>query len=73
MSWYWLLFDGISAAAHVDVPSLLVHSDGSVFPDNARVVHDRLRGKRKLEWTRNHVNLESPGPLPGLLRLQDGL
>ena len=32
MSWYyWLLFDGISAADHVQVPTLLVHSDGSAF------------------------------------------
>jgi uncharacterized protein len=52
MSWYyWLLFDGISAAAHVDVPTLLVYSDDSVFPDNARAVHDRLRGQKKLVWT----------------------
>jgi fermentation-respiration switch protein FrsA (DUF1100 family) len=52
MSWYyWLLFDGISAADHVQVPTLLVHSDGSVFPDNARLVHRRLRGKKELLWT----------------------
>jgi uncharacterized protein len=52
MSWsYWLLFDGISAAAQVQVPSLLVHSDGSVFPDNARLVHSRLRGRKELVWT----------------------
>jgi uncharacterized protein len=52
MSWYyWLLFDGISAADHVQVPTLLVHSDGSVFPDNARLVHRCLRGKKELLWT----------------------
>jgi len=52
MSWYyWLLFHGICAAAHVDVPTLLVHSDDSVFPDNARAVHDRLRDQKKLVWT----------------------
>jgi uncharacterized protein len=52
MSWYyWLLFDGTSAARQVEVPSLLVHSDGSVFPDNVRLVHSQLRGKKELVWT----------------------
>jgi len=52
MSWYyWLMFDGMSAASAVGVPSLVVHSDGSVFPDNVRLVHSRLRGKKELVWT----------------------
>jgi fermentation-respiration switch protein FrsA (DUF1100 family) len=52
MSWYyWLLFDGTSAARQVEVPTLLVHSDGSVFPDNVRLVHSQLRGKKELIWT----------------------
>ena len=38
-------------ADHVQVPTLIVHSDGSVFPDNARLVHRRLRGKKELLWT----------------------
>jgi uncharacterized protein len=52
MSWYyWLLFDGMAAADQVQVPTLLVHSDGSVFPENARAVHNRLRGTKQLVWT----------------------
>jgi len=52
MSWYyWLLFDGMAAADQVQVPTLVIHSDGSVFPDNARAVHNRLRGGKELVWT----------------------
>lgn len=52
LSWvYWLLFDGLSAAQRVEVPSLMVHSDGCVLPDNARLVHERLRGPNRLVWS----------------------
>jgi fermentation-respiration switch protein FrsA (DUF1100 family) len=51
LSWaYYLLFDGLSAADRVDVPSLFVHSDGSVFPENVRLVHTRVRGPKQLVW-----------------------
>jgi uncharacterized protein len=49
--WYWLWFDGLRAANHVSTPTLFVHSDGSVFPDNVRSVHARLRGPKQLAWT----------------------
>ena len=51
MSWtYWFLFDGLRAADQVSAPSLFVHSDGCVFPDNVRRVHSRLRGPKQLVW-----------------------
>jgi fermentation-respiration switch protein FrsA (DUF1100 family) len=51
LSWqYWLMFDGLSATDRVHAPVLLVHGDGCVFPDNARSVYDRVRGKKKLVW-----------------------
>lgn len=38
-SWlYWLTFDGLRAAPGVKVPTLLVHGDDCVLPDNARQV-----------------------------------
>jgi len=50
-SWlYWLTFDGLSPAAHVAVPSLLVHGDECVLPDNARSVQRRLTGPSELIW-----------------------
>src|SRR5262245_18304436 len=39
MSWLaWLTFDGLRAASDVRVPTVIVHSDGSVVPDNAKAV-----------------------------------
>jgi hypothetical protein len=51
MSWlYWLTFDGLSAAQQVSVPTVMVHGDGCVLPENARAVHTALRGPKRLEW-----------------------
>jgi uncharacterized protein len=51
LSWsYWLTFDGLRAAEHVRQPALFVHSDGCVFPDNVRAIHDRIRGPKRLVW-----------------------
>jgi hypothetical protein len=52
MSWlFWLTFDGVRSAAEVTVPTLMVHSDGCVFPEHAKAVHAMLRGPRQIEWT----------------------
>lgn len=38
MSWlYWLTFSGLSAAGHTATPPLVLHSDGCVLPDHARL------------------------------------
>jgi fermentation-respiration switch protein FrsA (DUF1100 family) len=51
MTWlYWLLYDGLAAAAHVDTPTLFVHSDACVFPDHVRRLHAELRGHKRLVW-----------------------
>jgi uncharacterized protein len=51
LSWRpWLTFDGLAAAAGVDVPALLVHADGCVFPDNVRRLRHELRGPVELAW-----------------------
>jgi fermentation-respiration switch protein FrsA (DUF1100 family) len=50
-SWlYWLTFDGLSAAARVSAPSLFVHGDDCVLPDNVKAVHERVTGPRELVW-----------------------
>jgi len=52
LSWpYWFGFDGVRAADHVSQPALMIHGDGCVFPDNARRVHERLRGPKRLIWS----------------------
>ena len=51
LSWlYWFTFDGLRAADHVRQPVLFVHSNGCVFPDNVRSIHDRLSGSKRLVW-----------------------
>jgi hypothetical protein len=52
LSWlYWLTFDGLSAASRVTVPSLFVHSDECVLPDNLKALYEKLAGPRELTWT----------------------
>jgi uncharacterized protein len=52
MSWLsWLTFDGVRSAGEVSVPTVMVHSDGCVFPEHAKAVHAALRGPKRLEWT----------------------
>jgi uncharacterized protein len=52
LSWpYWLGFDGVRPAGRVSQPTLMIHSDGCVFPDNARRVFERLRGPKRLIWS----------------------
>jgi fermentation-respiration switch protein FrsA (DUF1100 family) len=65
MSWlYWLTFDGVRSAREVSVPTLLVHSDGCVFPDHARAVHAALQGPKRLEWTEgNQIDFYDQEPL----------
>ncbi len=52
LSWlYWLTFDGLSGAGAVTTPSLFVHGDDCVLPDNVRAVHGSLAGPADLLWT----------------------
>lgn len=51
LSWlHWLTFDGLTPAAGVSVPTLLVHADDCVLPDNAREVARRMGGQCELVW-----------------------
>jgi hypothetical protein len=51
MSWEpWLNFDPVADAARVTVPTLVVHSDGCVMPEQARKVYERLKGEKSLHW-----------------------
>ncbi|WP_123788526.1 alpha/beta hydrolase [Phytoactinopolyspora halophila] len=51
MSWIpWLTFDGLAAASSVSVPSLFVHSDGCVFPENVERIRHSLRGPVDVAW-----------------------
>jgi fermentation-respiration switch protein FrsA (DUF1100 family) len=58
MSWEpWLEFNPVSEAAKVSAPTLIIHSDGCVMPDQARKVHALLKGPKALRWTTgNHFD-----------------
>ncbi|MGH9371170.1 MAG: nuclear transport factor 2 family protein [Vicinamibacterales bacterium] len=47
----WFAFDALSAATRVNVPTLMVHSDGAALPDNARRFYAALAGAKHLLWT----------------------
>lgn len=50
-SWmYWLTFDGLSSASRVSAPTLFVHGDDCVLPDNAKTVRAHLAGPSELVW-----------------------
>lgn len=52
MSWHeWQAFDSMVIAPKINTPTLIVHSDGSALPDNARRFYASLGGKKQLVWT----------------------
>jgi fermentation-respiration switch protein FrsA (DUF1100 family) len=51
MAWEpWLDFDPVARASRVTAPTLMIHSDGSAFPDLARKVYSLLGGPKELHW-----------------------
>lgn len=51
MAWDKMLgFDPISKASAVTVPAVIVHSDESAFPDNAKKFYAELQGPKELVW-----------------------
>ena len=51
MSWETFQdFDPISKASAIKVPVMVVHSDGSAFPDQVKKFYSLLQGKKELVW-----------------------
>ena len=51
MGWEeWLDFDGVSPAAKIKQPLMVIHSDGSALPDNARRFYSLAKGPKELIW-----------------------
>jgi fermentation-respiration switch protein FrsA (DUF1100 family) len=46
----WLDFNPVASAARVTVPTMIIHSDDSAFPDQARKVHGLIAGPKELTW-----------------------
>ena len=52
LTWlYWLTFDGLSGADKVATPTMFVHSDDCVLPDNVRALAAAVSGA-ELVWGR---------------------
>ena len=53
MAWEpWLDFDPVSQGPRVTAPTLVIHSDGAAFPDQARKVFGLLAGPKELHWAK---------------------
>jgi fermentation-respiration switch protein FrsA (DUF1100 family) len=51
MSWdSWLDIDPVSKASAIKIPAIVVHSDGSAFPDQAKKFYSKLQGQKDLVW-----------------------
>ncbi len=51
MSWEtWLDFEPMSKANSITTPFMVVHSNGSALPDNAKKFYDNLKGEKELVW-----------------------
>lgn len=64
MSWSeWLTYDALAAAPSVTIPTLVVHSDDSAYPDNVRRFHAALGGPKDLFWTQGaHIDFYDKDP-----------
>ena len=52
MSWETFQdFDPISKASAINVPTMVVHSDGCAFPDQAKKFYSLLQGEKELVWS----------------------
>lgn len=46
----WLKFDPLAKAPAIKIPTMVVHSDGSAFPNQAKKFHSLLAGQKELVW-----------------------
>jgi uncharacterized protein len=46
----FLVFDPVSQASSITVPTMVVHSDGSAFPDEAKRLYEAVEGEKELVW-----------------------
>jgi len=53
----WLNFNPIAKAETITTPTMIIHSDHSALPDNAKKVYQQLKGEKELVWLEgNHFD-----------------
>lgn len=46
----WLSFDALGEASRITIPTMVVHSDGSALPANAKALYEAVQGEKELVW-----------------------
>ncbi|MGO4419967.1 alpha/beta hydrolase [Streptomyces sp. MCAF7] len=46
----WVTLDALSQAPKITTPTMMVHSDGAAFPDQAKRFYDSVQGEKELVW-----------------------
>lgn len=61
----WVSLDALSRASKITTPTIVVHSDGSAFPDQAKKLYDSVQGEKELVWADgNHFDYyDSPAQM----------
>ena len=47
----WLDFDALSEAGRITTPTMVVHSDESALPANAKALYEAVQGEKELVWS----------------------
>ncbi|MFL9658697.1 alpha/beta hydrolase [Streptomyces sp. PB17] len=47
----WLTLDALGQAPSVTIPTIVVHSDGSALPENAKKLHEAVQGPKEVVWS----------------------
>lgn len=47
----WLDFDALGEAGRITTPTIVVHSDESALPANAKALHEAVKGEKELVWS----------------------
>ncbi|MET7846117.1 alpha/beta hydrolase [Streptomyces sp. NPDC005356] len=47
----WLAFDALGQAPSVTTPTIVVHSDESALPENAKALYEAVQGEKELVWS----------------------
>ena len=50
-SWQgWLTFDAITTAAHIHIPTVIIHSEATAIPQGAKLFLDQLQAPKQQHW-----------------------